>query len=228
MGDPMTTVSSRQTTIVLTVSRQLGSGGSYIGKAVAQRLGLKYADREILEQAARLLGMDDRDLAGFEERVSSLWMQAARVLFMGPPESPYTPPGPPRVDESEVFEVESRIVREIAEREDAVIVGRGAFYVLRHHPGAVRIFVHAPETWRVQRVMQIYAIHDEAAARALVERSDAQRRKFAERIAGGQLLDPTDFDLCMNTATIGLDDAVNLVAGIVSRRLEARGAKPSP
>ena len=224
----MTTVSSRQPTIVLAISRQLGSGGSYIGKAVARPLGLNYADREILEQAARVLGMEDRDLAGFEERVSSLWMQAARVLFMGPPESPYTPPGPPGVDESEVFEVESRIVREIAEREDAVIVGRGAFYVLRHHQGAIRIFVHAPETWRVRRVMQIYGIHDEAAARALVERSDAQRKKFAERITGGQWPDPTGFDLCLNTAAVGLDDAVNLVAGIVSRRLEARGAKPSP
>jgi len=169
-------VSSRQPTIVLAISRQLGSGGSYIGKAVARRLRLTYADREILEQAARLLGVEDRDLAGFEERVSSLWMQVARVFSMGPPEGLYMPPRPPGVDESDVFEVESRIVREIAEREDAVIVGRGAFYLLRHHQGAIRIFVHAPETWRVERVMQIYDIHDEAEARALVERSDASAR----------------------------------------------------
>jgi CMP/dCMP kinase len=219
------TQSGRQETVVLAISRQLGSGGSYIGQGVARRLGLKYADREILEQAAQLLGVDEEDLAQLEERVSSLWWRVGRIFAAGPVEGPYTPPRLPGLDEGEVFEAESRIVREIADRDDSVIVGRGAFYVLRHHQGAIRILVHAPGAWRARRLMQTYGISDEAAARALVQESDTRRGKFVQTMTEGTWPDATRFDLCLNTATIGLDAGVDLVADIVSRRLEARGPR---
>jgi CMP/dCMP kinase len=214
-------------TVVLAISRQIGSGGTYIGRAVAGRLGLKYADREIVQEAARLLGVKKNDVTLLEERMSSRWVRLARIFAIGPPESPYVPPRLPALDEGVVFEVESRIVRDLAQREDAVIVGRGAFHALRHHPGAIRVFVHAPEAWRVERIMRVYNMKDEEAARALVQRSDTSRCEGARRITGGFWFDATRFDLCLNAASVGLGPAIDLVAGIVSRRLEARSAGES-
>jgi cytidylate kinase len=212
-------------TIVVAISRQLGSGGSYIGQAVARRLNFKYVDRQILERAAEMLGMPRDDLAQLEERVSSRWVRLARILSLGPPDGPYSPPRLPVVQEEEIFEVENRIIQEIAEREDAVIVGRGSFYMLRHHPAAIRVFVYAPVAWRARRLMATFPRLDEAAAHDTIVQADERRARFVETMTGGPWTEATRYDLCLNTATLGLDQAAELVASLVSARLKERESR---
>jgi cytidylate kinase len=202
-------------TLIVAISRQLGSGGSYIGQAVARRLGIRYVDREILEQAARLLGVEEQGLEPLEERVSSFW---ARSMFsIGPPDSPYTPP-PPSVSEAQLFEAECTIIREVARRSDAVIVGRGSWYVLREHPGLVRLFVHAREAVRVRRVRKTYKLADENEAREMVRRSDARRGRFVHSLTDRDWHDASLYDLAIDTESISLDAAADLVTGVVAPR----------
>ena len=204
---------------VISLSRQVGSGGAYVGQALARLLGIRYVDREILQEAARILGRDDRELESLEERVSSLWDRMAAVLSWGAPEAAYVPPPLPTLYEEDLFAVESGIIREIAAREDAVFVGRAATWVLREMPGHISVFLHAPEPARVARVMHDYQLTDEAAASELVRRSDQQRSRFLQSVTGGSWFNLSHYHLTIDTGAISLDEAVDLIARLVNLRL---------
>src|SRR5579871_6199389 len=106
------------TPVVLAISRQIASGGAYIGQAVARALDLRYVDREILQRAASELGVDEQHVGVFEERARSFWSTIGRGLFAGAPDAPFVPPPPPGVQEGEVLDAERRVIRDIAEREN--------------------------------------------------------------------------------------------------------------
>jgi cytidylate kinase len=204
--------------IVLAISRQLGSGGSAIGQAVASRLGLRYADRDILREAALALGVDEALLEPLEERVRTFWDRMAPMFVYGGAEGQhYTPVGLPQFDQQDLFAAERRIIREIAAREDAVIVGRGAAQVLRGHPGLVSIYVHAPEAVRVRRIGELYHL-SQADAQLLAQRTDRQRAAFIEALAGRPWTAATLYDLTLDTEKIGLDASIEIVTGVVRRK----------
>lgn len=208
-------------TIVVAISRQLGSGGAFVGQAVARRLGFKYLDHEVLHQAAAQLGCEDGDVARFDERVAGFWEASAQVLSLGVLESPYVPPAWPPVYANDLFRVESRIILEVAAREDAVVVGRGSSHVLREHPGLISILVHAPRAWRIARVARIYGMDNPEAA---VDDSDRERGRFLRAVSGREWNDATRYHLTLDTAAIGLDAAADLVTQVVASRLARRGA----
>lgn len=205
-------------TLVVTISRQIGAGGAYVGQALSRRLGLRYLDREILQQAASALGRDEKDLEALEERPSSIWERVASILSLGTPEAPFVPPPLPTSMEDELFEVESRIMREVAARGNAVIVGRAAGWVLRDHPGVLRLFFHATEEWRAQRIMESYDLPNVAAAKSLIRKNDQQRARFVHSLLGADWMAPEGFDLCVNTATLGLDPTVDMLVSLLEAR----------
>jgi CMP/dCMP kinase len=204
---------------VISLSRQVGAGGAYVGQALARQLGIRYVDREILQEAARILGRDDRELESLEERVSSLWDRMAAVLSWGAPEAAYVPPPLPTLYEEDLFAVESGIIREVAAREDAVFVGRAATWVLREMPGHISVFLHAPEPARVARMMHDHQLTDEAAAYELVRRSDQQRSRFLQSVTGGSWFNLSHYHLAIDTGAVSLDEAVDLIATLVNLRL---------
>lgn len=204
--------------VLVALSRQMGAGGAYVGQAVARQVGVRYVDREILEEAARILGRDDTELASLEERVTSMWSRMAGVLAWGAPEAAYVPPPMPALYGDDLFAVEAGIIREIASREEAVFVGRGAGWVLRDEPGLITAFLHAPEDVRVERVMRDYQMADRQAALALVRESDRERGRFLQSLAGTSWLDLSRYHLSVDTGHVGLDEAAAIIAGLVKAR----------
>jgi cytidylate kinase len=209
---------SASSRILVAVSRQMGAGGAYVGQAVARQLGVRYVDRELLDEAAKILGRDRAELESLEERVTSLWSRMAGVLAWGAPEAAYVPPPMPSFYEDDLFAVESRIIREIAAREDAVFVGRGAGWILRAEAGLLTVFLHAPDDVRVERVMRTYGVTERAAGLQLVRESDHQRSRFLESLGGLSWLDLSRYHLSLDTGAIGLDDAVAAITGLVVAR----------
>jgi cytidylate kinase len=171
--------------MVITISRQMGSGGATVGQAPARRLGLRYADRDILAAAAHILEVEAADLEPLEERVETYWERVAHMLACGSVDTAYAPLTLPTVDESELFATERRIIESMAARGDAVIVGRGAAQVLSGREGLVRMFLHAPLAMRVAPAREEYGLKDEHEAAAVVRRSDKQRSMFIGALAGG-------------------------------------------
>src|SRR5262245_22071234 len=163
---------------IVAVSRQFGSGGAIVGRAVAQRLEFKYADRDILAEAARELKVHADDLEPMEERAASIWARVGTLFALGAPDTPFIPPSLPRVTESQLFKVEQQVIRSIAAHGNAVIVGRGAAHILGGSKDVLRVFLHAPLADRVAMAMSEYSIEDRARAEAVVRESDAARANF--------------------------------------------------
>lgn len=201
---------------VVAISRQVGAGGAYVGQAVARALGIRYVDREILKEAASLLGREPAELASLEERVSSVWSRMASALAWGGPEATYMPPPMPALYEEDVFAIQARIIRQIASEEAAVFVGRAATWVLRERTDVLSVFLHAPEALRAERVMNEYHMASLDEAHKLVHRSDQQRSRFLQTVTGGPWTDLTHYHLCVNTGAISLDETVKLMVGLIT------------
>src|SRR3954447_24158316 len=148
---------SAQPIIIITIARQLGAGGAVLGQRLAQRLGFAYLDREILQLAAQRAGASEESLAQWDERVSGFWDRIVESFAVGPAEGIFTSATrAPEVRDERLFELEARVVTELAQRRSAVLIGRGGFWVLRQHPGLIRIFLHAPCSKRIPEVMSFY------------------------------------------------------------------------
>jgi CMP/dCMP kinase len=213
---------SEGSTTVLTVSRQLGSGGSYIGQEVARTLRMRYADREILQRAAASAGLRENDIEGAEEKAAGFWHSVVHSFSLGGPDTTFVPPPVAAVYEEDVFKIESRIIREIAKEFDAVIVGRAGFHVLAGHPGLVNVMVHARRDRRVERIMRVYGLEKAAEAEKLLDRSDRQRSEFIHKFTGRHWTDARLFDLCIDTSSCGLELATEWVLALVSSRMKRR------
>ncbi len=203
-----------RTTIAL--SRQMGSGGTYVGYLAAKRLGFQYVDREILREAARQLEIDVGVLEGLDERSSGLVENTIRAFAFGTPDAHCAPVRKP-VYERDLFVVECRIMNEIAGRYNAVIVGRAGFYALRNRPRVIRVFVHAPLEFRVRRIMKVQCLADIREAQTLIEEADRRRAKFIRDMTGADWFDATHYHLCIDTSAIDFESSVAMITTLVSK-----------
>jgi CMP/dCMP kinase len=201
----------------IAISRQQGSGGSYIGRAVAERLGCRYFDREMLRTVAEYLSEHEHDSKD-EQHARSWFDRLGNVFAVGTLETGYVPPPPTMLYEGALVGIENRLIREIVDDHVAVIVGRGAAQMLRGRPGVVTVFVHAPEPRRVERVQQVYNIADRAQAARMVRESDRQRTRFIRTVADAEWTDPCCYDLAINSTSLGFDAAVDLIVRSVAAR----------
>ena len=160
--------------MAITISRQLGSGGSYIGQLVAKRVGFAYIDRQILQQAARQLGVEEEEIEDREERLQSFWEKLVPGFAMA---SPYPSMPPLRwFSDEELAALEHRLITELVVKGPCVVIGRGAFHLLRNKAKLLSVMIHAPMEFRVERVMSTYKVQSKAEAVQMIERSDHDRR----------------------------------------------------
>lgn len=214
-SNPMMANPARTRTVA--ISRQRGSGGSLVARAVSDRLGLRYIDREMLRAAVEYLrGTNGDDQAG--TRTASWWTRLGEAFASGGLDCGYVPPSSEAVYEGELFDIEKRLLLEIADEHDAVIVGRGAAQTLRGRTHVVSVFLHAPESWRIDRVRQVYRMVDQAAARRIVQASDVDRALFVRALNGANWSDAREYDLALDTAALGFD----LTAELIVRAVESQ------
>jgi cytidylate kinase len=206
--------------MIITISRQMGSGGAAIGQALARRFGLRYADRDILAAAARLLEAEAADLEPLEERVETYWERVAHMFARGSVDTLYAPLSVPAPGELDLFATERQIITSIAAEGDAVIVGRGAAHVLGDRPDLVSVFMCASLADRVARARDEYGFRDEEAD-TLVRRSDDQRARFIRSLTGRDWCDAVLYDLCLNTSAIALDAAVDVAVAFIERTVSS-------
>lgn len=203
---------------VITISRQLGSGGSLIGQAVATRLGMKYLDREILRLVCEDLGCEESDIAGREESVLSFWDDVVRSFSMSSPDMAYVPPAlATYLSDRELFETEMAVMRRLCEERDCVVMGRAGAHVLKGHANIMSVFVHAPVSARTQHLKTLYPEMTEAEVQRAITDSDRQRRRFTERFTGSSWTDAGNYHLCIDTSRIGHDDAIALIVSTAEK-----------
>ncbi|HJQ35379.1 MAG TPA: cytidylate kinase-like family protein [Pyrinomonadaceae bacterium] len=202
----------------VTIARRMGSGGAYVGRVIAERLNLRYVDREVLQLAAERLGVEASALEPNRERVAGFWERFFGSLSFGPPEGTYAPPPVQAYSDKALFECQSGVLRELAAHNDCVIVGYGAAYVLPRHARMVNIFFHAPVSFRVRRVAEIYKA-DEARARQMVEESDRVRARYFREMTGRDWACADNYHLCVDTSMSPLPELAERLVRFVERRL---------
>ncbi len=183
---------------VLTLSRQLGAGDTGFGLTLGLRLSLRVFDRELLEYEAIRLGVSEAELEQVDEQPPGLWQR----LRSGGLHHRY-------------FEALGHLMKELAEKGNVLLIGRGGNRFLRDHRGAFHVRLVAEYPTRVRRVMEHRWLREEPARR-LIEQSDARRRRFHESYFGADWADPLEYHLTVNSGRLG-PAALDLVANAAAR-----------
>jgi len=196
--------------VVITISRQLGSGAAFIGRHLAQRLGIAYLDREILQRAAEQLQLSEDVAQAHDETITPFWLSLLQPLAYGNPEAPYIPPPLHIATDHELFQVESGIISQIARTHSAVIVGRGGVHVLHEHPRHLSVFLHAQQAFRQHRVEELYHLSAKEV-RGAIEASDQMHARYHRQLAGKDGNDARHYHLCLDTSALGMTAAVEVI-----------------
>ena len=203
---------------VITISRQLGCGGAYIGQLLARELNIFYLDREILSQAAQEFSLSEEDLEEYDEKADTLWQSVQRSVFSNPyiyvAPKLYVPSG------HQLFAAEAEIIERTAQERSAVIIGRCASYVLREHPRHLSVFLHSDIDFRKGRVQELYNLSEKEALRMIVE-TDSARSQYYHEYTGDQWKDATQYVLCIDTGKMGVDHSAELIMKAIETRIGA-------
>ena len=208
----------------ITISRQMGSGGSYVGQLIAKRLGLKYIDREVLHLAAKEFGYDEETIAARSERVTSFWERVLGGLSFGVPEAKYNPPPLGNFSDRELLEKQTQILKRIASQEDCVVVGWAGVFMLPRHRGMFTVFCHAPKSFRVKRIMNIYKDLTEEKARSVITESDRRREIYFNEMTSHDWTCARNYNLSIDTSLQPLDDIADLIIDLSAKQRRVTAA----
>lgn len=202
---------------VITIARQLGAGGGAVATRLAERLGWRLLDRELVEQIADDLEVAPEQVEAHDERVEHFVERLGMYLSEGFPEILPVPVLPP-VSPDLAARAARRIVAAVAAEGPAVIVGHGAQCVLAGDPRALHVLVHAPAPFRAARAAERFGVPaDQATER--VRRSDADRKAYIREHFRREWLDPALYDLCVDTAALGIECAAQMIVAAAERKL---------
>lgn len=169
--------------VIITIAREHGSSGKQIGKYVANALGIPFYYKEMIALAAKESGLNREFISNIHKNSPDIM----RDLYLSSNAVQYA------------IKAQDAIIREIAENGSCVIVGRAADYILKDYDNVVRIFIHAPQDYRIQRVMDVYG-DTPKEARVNIERSDKARASYYEHISGTHWGDARNYELTVNSS----------------------------
>ena len=194
--------------LAITISRQLGCGGAYVGQQLAKNLNIFYADREIINQAAKQFSVLEEDLNSRDVKKLSFWQSFIRSYAVAP--DTYVKPHVMAPSDHALFKTESEIIARIATERSAVIIGRGGSYILREHPNHVSIFLHGDIAFRKGRIQKSYNISEEVAGK-IIAQNDKERAHYNHTFTGKEWSDARQYDISMDTSKIGVDKTVEFI-----------------
>lgn len=189
---------------IITISREFGSGGRTVGKLVADQLGYKFYDKEIIEKVAEETGFSKAYISQRGEHSPS--SSAFSYSFMGRSHDGLS-------TDDYLFSVQRKIILKLAEEGNCVIVGRCADYILRNRDDVLNVFVHAPKPWRAKRIVEVYGSNKYRPERRLDDK-DKKRRVNYKYYTDREWGNYENYDLSLNTASIGVERCADIIAEI--------------
>ncbi len=194
---------------VITISRQFGTGGHEIGSELARRLNVKLLDKQILNEMARKYNVVEEAMERIEARNPSWrddFTSFYRQYMAG---NQYD--GQEQDDTShQLFEAQAEVIRNIAQQESCVLVGRCGFHIFKNHPNCLKIFVHADDDCRKRRIGRRYDI-SESDAGAMIVDNDYSRELYTKKYTGSDWQDARNYDLSLNVRKFGVNGAVDFI-----------------
>lgn len=186
---------------VICISRSYGSGGRTVGKQLSEQSGLPCYDRELIYLALESSSLNKELLARHDEKLE-------KPSFSSVPSemNPYR-------SRDDVFDYQSRMIRELADQGDCILIGRCAAHILKHtRHKLLRVFVWAPEYVCIQRVMEKLAISEKEAIK-MTRQINKHRADYYKHHTGVLWTDAGNYDLCLDTSRLSFEQAVTAIQG---------------
>ena len=194
---------------IYTIGREFGSLGKQVGQELAKKLGIKFYDRELLQEAAKVSGLCEEIFESHDEKPTNSFLYSlvmdtysggsySSVPFMDMPLN------------HKVFLAQFDTIKKIAQNESCVIVGRCADYALADEPHCLNIFIRSNMEDRIKRICKRLDV-TESKAKDIIKKEDKQRSSYCNYYTSKKWGDARSYDLCLNTSQISVEDAVELI-----------------
>ncbi len=191
--------------IIITISREYGSGGRYIGKLVAEKLGIKLYDKEFVEKLAEDTGLSEKYIEDNEQKRTFLEI-LNNGYYSGLNNS------------DELFIKESELIEEVAEKESCVIVGRCADFILKDKENVLKIFIDSSIQDKINRATEYYNL-DKSKAQKEIKRINKLRENHYKYYTERDWKDPSNYDICINSDSLGIENTANLICELANQKV---------
>ena len=186
---------------IITISREFGSGGRFIGEEVAKKLGIKYYDKEIIGQIAKESGLASEYIKESAELSQKKGVFA--YAFTGRDITG-------KSVEDMVYEAQRKVILDLAEKEPCVIIGRNADYILKDRDDVLNVYIHGDITEKIQRICKLYNI-SEADAVKMINDIDKRRMTNYNFYTDQKWGKASNYTLCLNSSQLGYDKCESII-----------------
>ena len=199
---------------VITIARGFGSGGKTIGQMLAKKLDIDYFDNDLLRLASEESGINIALFGKADEKVKANLFKKYNRSYG---QKVISPDSTEFISDDNLFNYQAKIIRELAEKQNCILIGRCADHILKDNPKVIRIFVCADPQACIDKVVELYGI-DADDAKKKIEKIDKSRAAYYKYYTGKEWNDPVNYDLCINTTSVGFDGAVDIITDYMARK----------
>ena len=191
--------------IIITLSREYGSGGRYIGKLIAEKLGIKLYDKQFIVKIAEKTGLSTEYIENNEQKRNAL-ANLNNGYYFGMDNS------------DELFVKESELIKKVAENESCVIVGRCADFILSDRNDVFKVFVYNNEENKIKRATEFYGL-DKTNAKKEIRKINKLRANHYKHYTEKNWNDPANYDICINSDILGVEKTSDLICEMIEQKL---------
>lgn len=200
--------------LIVTINRELGSGGRTIGRLLAERLGVKYYDKALIEELTKKFDLSVEELEKVKASNFNWWNEFLQGFFDNYRVSCKIDGEVNIATTDNIFRIESQFIKSLAQDGSCVIAGRSGFYIFRNDPNAVKILIQSPMEKRVARVMEKQGL-SENEAKKVIEKVDKGRERYTRDFSGSSRYDTRNYDLVLNVGGLSEEQAVDIIMNYI-------------
>ena len=201
--------------VIVTICREFCSGGKEIGVKLANLIGCECYDKKLISLSAKQSGFTEDIFRDMDEKPTSSFLYS---IAMGLPSTTgLFFQNNDFLTNDKLFNIQSKLIKNIAEEKSAVIVGRCSDYILRNEKNVVKVYLRADTYFKIERPLKLKEDLDIKQAENLLYKTDKKRANYYSYYTGKEWDSTSNYDLVINTSKIGIDGAVNLIFDYISK-----------
>ena len=206
---------------VITINREMGSGGRTIGRKLADKLGVEFYYKTVIKGLEKEFNLTAEEIEKQKGREQGWWanikQQLTNSIMSSNPYLPQVADTASLIDTDDIFKAETEILRGIADEESCVVAGRCGFYIFRNHPNHFNLLIQASMTHRIKRVANKQGISEEEARKA-IDMVDQMRENYVNKYTNTSRYDTRNYDLVITMDDLTEDDAVAIILETINRQ----------
>ena len=188
----------------------MGSGGRTIGKMLSEELGIKYYDKDLIRLASEDSGINEAFFGRVDEKLKTSFIKRGGLYKGGvidPSSKEFT-------SDRNLFNFQAKIIKQLADKEPAVIVGRCADFILKEREDVIRLFIYSDQKTAVKNVIEAYGLSEKDALK-LIEKTDKDRSSYYKYYTGRDWQNAMNYNICLDTSRLDYATCVKIIKGYI-------------